>query len=56
MLFIMMLTNSLSSDAAKFKEAFEKVQKNDFTGLDVIKQDAEDAEKAGEKKEEKKAE
>lgn len=36
-----------ASDAGKFKEAFEKIQKNDFTGLEPIKQDAEDAEKVG---------
>eukprot|EP00285_Hemiselmis_virescens_P008912 CAMPEP_0173392554 /NCGR_PEP_ID=MMETSP1356-20130122/20094_1 /TAXON_ID=77927 ORGANISM="Hemiselmis virescens, Strain PCC157" /NCGR_SAMPLE_ID=MMETSP1356 /ASSEMBLY_ACC=CAM_ASM_000847 /LENGTH=194 /DNA_ID=CAMNT_0014350375 /DNA_START=29 /DNA_END=613 /DNA_ORIENTATION=+ len=45
-----------AENAGKFKEGFEKIQKGDFTGLDVIKQDAEDAEKAaaGDKKEEKK--
>jgi hypothetical protein len=44
-------------DATKFKETFEKCGKGDFTGLEVIKQDAEDAAKAAEdsKKEEKKA-
>ena len=41
----------------KFKEVFEKCQKGDFSGLEVIKQDAEDAAKAAEdtKKEEQKA-
>ena len=45
------------SDATKFKDTFEKCGKGDFTGLEVIKQDAEDAAKAAEdsKKEEKKA-
>ena len=31
------------SDASKFKECFEKIQKGDFSGMEVIKQDAEDA-------------
>ncbi len=50
-------TNDFSPDATKFKETFEKCGKGDFTGLEVIKQDAEDAAKAAEdsKKEEKKA-
>jgi 23S rRNA G2445 N2-methylase RlmL len=47
----------LAADATKFKDSFEKCAKGDFTGMTVIKQDAEDAAKAAEdsKKEEKKA-
>mmetsp|Transcript_6192 Transcript_6192/g.13726 ORF Transcript_6192/g.13726 Transcript_6192/m.13726 type:complete len:200 (-) Transcript_6192:141-740(-) len=42
-----------AENAQKFKEAFEKVQKGGAKDMTVIKQDAADAEKAAEKKEEK---
>ena len=35
----------MAADAQKFKESFEKIQKGDFSGMEVIKQDAEDAAK-----------
>jgi hypothetical protein len=43
-----------ATDAQKFKDAFEKCQKGDTKDMAPIKQDAEDAEKAAEKKEEEK--
>ncbi|EKX37971.1 hypothetical protein GUITHDRAFT_154835 [Guillardia theta CCMP2712] len=43
-----------AESANKFKEAFEKCKKGDTADMTVIKQDAEDAEKAAEKKEDKK--